>query len=111
MTTPDIPVPSNSTEYALAVGGLFLWSLLSTVYFLYLKFGGKKDATNSGITTSRIQEQLAQDKIRIDRSERDIAELRATNDEIRRAQSEAMRDITAIIYELKGILNEHRGKK
>ena len=120
---PNVPYPNSGAEYALLIGGLLIWAMVSTGLFLYFKFGGEKNVTNGTDKTNygQIREQLAQDKIRIDRAERDISELRDglskskseqrdSVSKIESTQSKAIIEIMSILGELRGILDSQRRK-
>jgi hypothetical protein len=98
----QMPTPRTSAEFVIATIALIILGS----WFIWVKFGGKKDVTNTGSTINRVQEQLAQDKIRIERLERDVQELWVACNEIRKSQSRAVIEIMGMIGEIKGLIKK-----
>jgi DNA-binding protein len=97
----QIPTPRTSAEFVVATIALIILGS----WFIWVKFGGK-NVTNTGSTVNRVQEQLAQDKIRIERLERDVQELWIACNEIRKSQSRAVIEIMGMIGEIKGLIKK-----
>jgi DNA-binding protein len=97
----QIPTPRTSAEFVIATIALIILGSR----FIWVKYGGK-NVTNTGSTVNRVQEQLAQDKIRIERLERDVQELWIACNEIRKSQSRAVIEIMGMIGEIKGLIKK-----